>query len=491
MFTKTLGELTLTGELAAQIFGSKIYGDNYRDDTSFVATLRALLIPRIGDHRLRLRNTAAGFSRSAIENANRVANVYGALVSDLRDDEIVICNANATNDDDRKAIFDYVDHGRHGFLKHFSGFEELKDIREFVSPVMNARFYTNAERRTTVIFVERLDMKKYHYLQSFTPRYFRWYFESAPLTQDDENLLRSLIRRTSEEYEVLIEEFASKLNMRDYMIRNMLGDFERRAKVDQLDGLQNQLEDLMRDMQNLMDQYSRACEKKDTINLQCMGLREAINSQSEESELMDYFIANRNLDPVATDSGRFSFIVRTYLDSFDPDLYDSMSKRETSLLFIDYSVGIRNFREVSARKRLLDAIFSDDPVLRIKMCAFYQIDIRGHVSSYSGYSFPANCRDMLPNPHLHYHNCLGNHMRYITERLGAGDIVGAIEQCVSSAKSINIGEGPTIRYFLKDLFSTHAKIIELPDGTSVEPLEALKWLEKQESTEVETHGEAD
>ena len=136
-------------------------------------------------------------------------------------------------------------------------------------------------------------------------------------------------------------------------------------------------------------------------------------------------------------------------------------------------------------KKLLDAIFGDEPVLRVKICAYYDMDVRGDVDSMRRYRFQPNCNDYMPNPHLNHYNCLGNHRRYINDRLTDGDVVGAIEQCIASAKSLNIGEGATMEYFLHDLFQTSRKIIELPDHTSVNPSEALKWLKDQESKQKE------
>ena len=61
-------------------------------------------------------------------------------------------------------------------------------------------------------------------------------------------------------------------------------------------------------------------------------------------------------------------------------------------------------------------------------------------------------------------------------------MVGAVEQCVGSCKSINLAESQTFTYFFELLFSTNEKVVELPDHTSVSPSDALEWLNNMEQT---------
>lgn len=46
MFSKEITGLTLTSSVASNLF-QNIYGDNFREDVSFLATLRALLYSRV------------------------------------------------------------------------------------------------------------------------------------------------------------------------------------------------------------------------------------------------------------------------------------------------------------------------------------------------------------------------------------------------------------------------------------------------------------
>ena len=182
---------------------------------------------------------------------------------------------------------------------------------------------------------------------------------------------------------------------------------------------------------------------------------------------------------------RFNFIVKTVLDSWDPELFETMVNKDTSHLYSGYSIGHQEFRTIEARRKFFNAIFSDDPKLRIKLCGLYILDLRGLSSSSSGYHFPRSCSDRLPNPHLHFFNCLGNYQRAINGYLRDGDAVGAVEQCVASCKSINLAEPPTVQRFFEILFRTNADVIELPDHSSVTTVKALEWLNAQDAEKEE------
>lgn len=63
----------------------------------------------------------------------------------------------------------------------------------------------------------------------------------------------------------------------------------------------------------------------------------------------------------------------------------------------------------------------------------------------------------------------------------ANDYVGAVAACVQSANSVNVTEGATCGKMMRRLFSTDVgAIIQLPDGSTKTPLDAVKWLEEQD-----------
>ena len=62
--------------------------------------------------------------------------------------------------------------------------------------------------------------------------------------------------------------------------------------------------------------------------------------------------------------------------------------------------------------------------------------------------------------------------------------IGAVSQCVASCKSLNFGDSVVMGEFMESLYGTRTslnnKCIELPNGSTVTPKEAIAWLKKQE-----------
>ena len=478
MFSKNLRELTLTNRFANQAF-QNIKGSSFSDDTSFVATLRAMLFPRVGDNEVCLNAKRATYSENTINNVDKMGLFNDMFGSPSVSDSLIIVNATSVSSNDRERLMQVLDDPENGLVAKYKGFTEMTNIRKFVENVMNARFYTNETTRTTLIVVELMNLRKWHYLQAFTPRYFKWYFQDNPITDEEKGLLASLIQRNPQEYEQRIEQFADKMDVRAHAVRSMLNDFERRSREAQLQAVDNEIYNCQRNIERILEEYRRQIEFMDEKKIRRAGLSTIIAEGGTSSEIVDYFLSNKSFDLIETCESHIRFIVRTYLDAFDPEMYSTIARRQQSHLFRGYDINVSAFRSIEARKKLMDAIFSDDPILRVKICAYYDVDVRGSVDSAHGFSFPSNCNDRLPNPHLQYHDCLGNHRRYICEALMNGDVIGAMEQCVSSAKSVNVGEDVTMKYFLRDLFNSNAKILVNNDGTELTPVEALEMLNKE------------
>lgn len=487
MFNRILSDLTLANDIADQAF-SNVDGPAYNGDGSFVATLRALLLPRVGDDRVSFRTSSSDYRPSTIRD-NGLKAVVDSAFPDFEPNRLIVHWAKAPDPEYRKALFDELDSDEKGFVKTYPNFHEMTNIRDFVSNVMNARFYTNETDRITVIVVESMTTRKWHYIQSFTPRYFKWYFENAPLTPEETHLLASLTKKSSDDYERIIEVFAGKYDLRSYLIKNVLGDLEMRARRRQLDETNRELDRIRQEIEDLESRYRDWIIRLDDTNIRRAGLIDILNGADGDSELVEYFETNKNLDPIRSEGSEFEFIVKTYMDSWDPDLFETLSKKAHSSLYEGYTVGRDIFRSVENRKKFINAIFSEDPLIRMKFCGYYRLDIRGHARSCRGYTYPRTYNDRLPNPHLQKFACLGTHESIINSCLRKGDVVGAVEQCITSCKSMNLTEPQTYQWHFEKLFSTDNKVIELPDHTSVSPVEAMNWLLEQEKKE-EGHEDA-
>ena len=201
MFNKAIGQTSLTSDAANSFF--KIHGDQFDDDRSFIATLRALLHSRSGDDNIRFACTGSNYNRESINGADSNA-VFSATVNIARYgiNTLILHRLYA---EDNSAVLKRFDDD---FCKEYSNFRELMDLRQFVSKYMNARFYISETTHQTVILVEDLNLRKYHFLQTLIPRYFPWYFSESPVTDEEKALIATLTNRYAIEYERVITEFA-------------------------------------------------------------------------------------------------------------------------------------------------------------------------------------------------------------------------------------------------------------------------------------------
>ena len=190
---------------------------------------------------------------------------------------------------------------------------------------------------------------------------------------------------------------------------------------------------------------------------------------------MEYFLVNKNLVLESTRGNDITFSVSTYLEYFDEDAAETMINKKDSYL---YERGRSNI-PVEDMRSLLKAIFIDQK-LRIKTCASYTITIPGGVHANSGHTFGHEFSASMPNPHIQYYSCLGNYTRQIIEFMSNGNYIGAIEQCVASAKSLGFHDSTVMERFMGILYgndtSCNNRCIEVPTGEILKPKEAILWL---------------
>lgn len=472
MFAKQIEHTTFNSAIADRLF-SYIAASNYEYDASFEATLRALLGRRILDDQYIgvNRYDIPEMDRTEVDIIDNYTNKYMSNGIDI------LCFKSPENTANK-----LLDEVGTRIISSYDGYRELDDIRFFTEKQMEARFFICEDRQNTIILINQLNIRIWHFIQSFISRLVPWYFKDEPLDDEEKKLVVSLTNKNSTEYEQLIELFVPRYDFRTKQIQYLLDGFEKKVKVKQLEEVRYTLERQNQALRNNIAQYRDMVGAIDNLKVRESGLVYQINEVSDESQLIEYLLCNKNIDPIYATGTELHILVKCHIDNFDPDLYERMTENERSYLFIGYAVGADAFLDRMARKKLLDAIFSDNPTLRLKMCAFFCLDIGGYVSTTSNYNFPGSYTDYLPNPHYHFYACIGNNTTHIESCLRNRDLVGAIEQCATAATNINLAEGSqTVAPFMEMLFSSSCtKVIMLPDGTSCTPTEAYEYLTKNE-----------
>lgn len=355
--------------------------------------------------------------------------------------------------------------------------ENVDKTNTFLNQFMKIRVLISKERNAAVLITERLSMSMWHLIQSIIPTYVPELFKDVPLDPKEKRMLKTMTARSSSNYTRELSELEEFYDIRGKKIAAMIGGFEKRERQNQIQRIDQEITNIRNQMADLMRSYRQKTEALDDANIRRNGMVYAIDNSDDDSGLIGFFQANKMLDVMEVNGSRITFVVRTAYENFDQDAYETYRENER---FLDETAVRGVFERVEDRKRFMDAMFIDMK-FKVLLCAVYHLDIRGHFDTTSGYMYPPNCGDYIPNYHLDHHHCLGNYMRVVTDYLQRGDTIGAINACIASAKSININEsGATFIPFMKQVFTTSKKCILLPNGEHVTPAKALELLKEEE-----------
>lgn len=476
MFSDIIRTTAFTSEPANAMFGPKIWGEAWNGDNSFVSTLRAMVYPRMAEEDgLYVYFRRSAYSVSAItENpARRILNEIVADV-DCRENMVAICNINGSVDGNA-AVFDLISSK---FSEEFPKFTELKKVTAFYRKSFKVACYVNPEDKCSVLFVENLSMEKLHYLQCSIFAILPWYFDpKAGVSTDEMALIQSFRDRTPGNFYNAVNKLAEKYDFREVFIRNTLRGFENRFEEANKRNLENDIQNLqyrINDYENIIkDTIIALREKQDNL----MGIVQRLASpDAEESEIMEYFLVNKNLVLENTRGNDITFSASTYIEYFDEDAAETLIENKHSFL---YDVDRGSDIPKEDMRALLRAIFVDQR-LKVKTCASYTITIPGNVHANGGHTFGHEFSTSMPNPHIQGYSCLGNYTRQITEFMKNGNYIGAIEQCVASAKSLSFHDSTVMELFMRILYGRAAeyndRCIEVPTGEILKPKEAILWL---------------
>lgn len=496
MFNRAISGLTLTKTVADGLFQNingrkEIFGDE-----TFLATLRALMYKRVPkEESITFDFTSSNYDGNVLRNANPRDCVSAFLEdSSIRYGghgcfHIHSFNSNGDGVDESFNIIDKRDGVAALFGKGI--FQELPDVGKFLEQCgkFRARVFISESRKCTLIFVEKLDVKKLHLLQSLIPRYMPWYMKDMPFDEEEFALIRTLTKRYAPDYVDAIENIAKRFDFRTQTIRNYLRGFETSFEKEKLANVRDELRRERNYIDELESRFRDTYVKIDELTTTELGLIAKINNSKdsdEDTELIEYFLCNKNIDLVRVDRGMIEFIVRTTISNYDPDVVEgAMEKIGESFFYRHYATKKRyNNEEMTDERiyRLVKALFIDE-IFKLRVCAAYRLNFStGGFEGRQEYHFP---EDVLathtPNQHIQHYGCLGNNRPIISKAMLNRDYVGAVIACVASAFNANFTEANTGTFFMEHICDNNVgKIIQMPDGTTATPLDAVKWLEEQD-----------
>lgn len=489
MFKNGLSNTPMNTDAANQFFHGKIDGEGWQRDYTFLATLRALLANRMGENdRIYLSFGVSTYSEEQLSNLT-VSRALNVAVGDYieNDNSIRIHNFNSTSELSNSAWMEVV---RANFEKSFAGWHRIERVTGFFRKVFNVQCFINPEKKSVYLFTCQMEMRRMHYLQCGILAFLPWYFDPQEGVSDDEmSLLNSLREKTSDKYLECLNVIAAKFDFQTARIRTLLKGFETRYERLRCDNMKRELENINWRLNELQEQIGNYLKSRRDTETSILGLEMKIAQGGEDSEIMDYFLCNKQLLLQSVDGSTMEFIVRSTLDYFDEGMAEKVINNQHSYCYEVYGSARRGNISHDDMKMLLTEIFLNQR-LKMRLCAAYHFQLEGGVTALRGYSYGGDCCEYMPNPHIDGWACIGTYGKVINERLRDRDYIGAIEQCIASCKSLNFGDSTVMDRFMNMMYG-HAdgrnmRCIELPDGRVVTPKDAVGYLKKEK--EVASNG---
>lgn len=491
MFRNAIPTTPLCNEIANECF-KNIFGNSFQGDTTFISSLRALVAPRMkDDESVFIEFSSSNYSESRISSRSPKDLIRALVDVDyLEAGTGVVHNLYGDNKANQAALQVI----RENFTQCFPDWVMVEKVEGFFRKTFTAICFINTENRNFVIFVDNMDMRRQHYLQCGIFAFMPWYFNPEKGASDQEmELIKSLREKTSENYEKCIAAIANKYNFREIRIKKLLDGFETKCERAEIQQLKNSIESVVYEIKRCNDKIGSYLRQKNDYDTKLLGLQAKIANSTENSEIMEYFLCNKNVILEDITDSSMTFSTTGDVIYFDEDEAENVIQNPDSYIYHPEGRDCEDIIPAEDMKSLMTAIFIDRK-LKIKFCSAYTLRLYGSVDGLSEHDYPGvEFKNYTPNPHIDRYSCMGNYQQIINELLIDHNYIGAIEQCMASTASLNFSDSTVMDEFMKRIYGigrrrVNIRCIELPDGRVVEPKEAIEYLKSQNKQEDEDNG---
>lgn len=473
MISRCINQVRLASDVADEFFPN-IKGDIYREDVSWLATMRAMLPSRISSDQkvqLHLLDKISLSSRSREETVKHLL----AEVDCVTPYTITVINTQASAAD-REKISSAVRHiGIQGHEFMDAIYQRFHGEKEHPGYVL---IFVNHETANTVIVTFSLTIMLWHSLQGFMRTYFKKAFEEHPITEDEMNLLRALVNVNGyNAYMELVKKFEESYDFRSAIIRKSLANFTLQARTKSIKNTESIIADANRIIKNAQENISKQIARRNDAQEKLYGLKFAAEEDKTAEELTDYFLNNTRLIFTEQGGNHIDYWVKGELCYFDEQCAESYIRTTRGYMYEGcdhYGIDKHDFQKV------LKAIFIDRTA-KVEMCAAYRFifddeDVGIHINSNA--VMPAELVEYLKNPHSMYNSCWGTHENNLYDALSSGDYPGAVAVTIAATCELNISDVSTAT-FSRWLCSSEQKCLRLPDGSHVTCQEYIDMLKEE------------
>ncbi len=368
-----------------------------------------------------------------------------------------------------------------GYNKEFVNFERF--LAEKLDQDIYIRTY---DSRIVCIFAAKLNLQVIHAAQVFIPVLIPKYFEECPRTEAETKLLVSLSQYTDAAYRKEIHNLIDDPKLKEILLHKSLFGFEKRLRTAKYKNAAERAENLLREMENILDEYRNVCTRRNEAVVYAEGLKVQMDAVEVDTEFEQYLATNKLLTDIDIQDDHLNFIVKTFVDPYLPDDWDALSRR--GYIFEGYRSNGSVLDDKDNMRLLLNAIFSRNHTLKLRICAYFSMDVFGtSVSSIRDYDYVEQnpiLANYIPNGHLNTHNCFGQNRSDILMQLADGDMIGAVECCINVARRMNVAESASFVPFVESIKKCKGKCIVAEDGTEMTVAEAVNYLKGKQDEKV-------
>lgn len=471
MFYEDLRNSGLTNNVANDVMG-RISGPEIIGDLSMLATLRALVFPRLEENK-----TFNYEYRSIISKSEDTSYLNGTFDEKLNDRLLLYRIMYPSSDTKRIEEFDSY------MAEHLTkGWEEETKIRKFCESWFKVRIYINEKNNAVHIYAFNLDKAKLHFLESVTPLWYPKFKEIKELTETERRLCKALsLKDGFEEFKNIIDEIANNLNLQEEWLATKIKELHRQVISNEIESREHQATSIRESIKEALQHYNDSVSELDEILTVIIGLKTRLANANDEKEntITEYLKTHPCVKLANVENGKMILEIYSYLSNWNQDSYKIVMRQQTANNF-----GIAKDNNIV--KKILDKIFVSEEI-KLKMCSNYCLGMDGSIWADSGYCYEKT--GYMPNPHIRYHGCLGDYNRSIPAAMSQGNIEEALDGCIASTGSVNVEESITFRHVPQDIFGAfyNAKILVM-NRTEYTPKEIYEMFVKEQEKE---NGKAD
>ena len=480
MFKTEISSSPMMNEPANSLMNN-IRGDRFMGDCSFLVTMRALLYNRVPkDESIIFKISQSSYTVGDVERTRK-----RDMVKNICSHNGQIGNAGTfalhyfgnMDNTHNTACFNVI---AEEFENTYPGYKKLELITIFYKKAFPVVCFLNEELKSVALFVEQMDYRRFHYLQCAILPMVPWYFDkSAGISPLEKALVESLTGSSPDAYKDCVQKIYETFDFRSEIIKQKLHGFELRFIKDALATSEGQYRTITDNVADYNRRLGEELSKLTDLNFRIAGMRQKLEENNgDDSEIMEYFLRNKNLTLIDSSGSQVDFIARAKLEYFDPEMAERAINNMNSLL---YTRGNR-VTDRDDRKLLYEAIFIDGTI-SVNVCAAFKLSIGGGVNTRGHYSFGDEFSNCMPHPHIDEYNCMGDYVRIVNELMQRHDYIMALEQCLASARSLNFADSTVLGHFVNTLMSDdrRARCLALPDGSVVKAADAVKWLKEKKA----------